>query len=129
MLVVNTKETFLLNLHQNRVHFPAERNAFVLHHQHGRRDVTCKPAIANVQIFKLWLTAAKNATVGGDLNFRFRVLLKGAVSPNEQICHTSSVTPYADYFRHSVTVITIISGSQLDIQTQKGGSLPCIAWR
>ena len=46
MLVVNTKEIFLLNLHQNRVHFPAERNAFVLDHQHGRGDVTCKPAIA-----------------------------------------------------------------------------------
>ena len=45
MLVVKTKEIFLLNLHQNRVHFPAERNAFVLDHQHGRRDVTCKPAI------------------------------------------------------------------------------------
>ena len=45
MLVVNTKEIFLLNLHQNRVHFPAERNAFVLDHQHGRRDVTCNPAI------------------------------------------------------------------------------------
>ena len=45
MLVVNTKEIFLLNLHQNRLHFPAERNAFVLDHQHGRRDVTCKPAI------------------------------------------------------------------------------------
>ena len=47
MLVVNTKEIFLLNLHQNRVHFPGERNAFVLDHQHGRRDVTCKPAIAS----------------------------------------------------------------------------------
>ena len=45
MLVVNTKEIFLLNLHQNRVHFPAERNAFVLDPQHGRRDVACKPAI------------------------------------------------------------------------------------
>ena len=45
MLVVITKEIFLLNLHQNRVHFPAERNAFVLDHQHGRRDVTCKPAM------------------------------------------------------------------------------------
>ena len=45
MLVVNTKEIFLQNLHQNRVHFPAERNAFVLDHQHGRRDVTCQPAI------------------------------------------------------------------------------------
>ena len=45
MLVVNTKEIFPLNLHQNRVHFPVERNAFVLDHQHGRRNVTCKPAI------------------------------------------------------------------------------------
>ena len=45
MLVVKTKETLLPNLHQNRVHFPAERNAFVLDHQHGHRDVTCKPAI------------------------------------------------------------------------------------
>ena len=51
MLVVNTKEIFLLNLHQNRVHFPAERNAFVLDHQHGRRDVTCKPAIAQVRLY------------------------------------------------------------------------------
>ena len=33
------------NLHENRVQFPEERNAFVLDHQHGRRDVTCKPAI------------------------------------------------------------------------------------
>ena len=47
MLVVITKEIFLLNLHQNRVHFPVERNAFVLDHQHGRRDVTCKPAITD----------------------------------------------------------------------------------
>ena len=45
MLVVNTKDIFPLNLHQNRVHFPAERNGFVLDHQHGRRDVTCKKAI------------------------------------------------------------------------------------
>ena len=45
MLVVNTKENFWQNLHQNRVHFPAEGNAFVFDHQHGRRDVTCKPAI------------------------------------------------------------------------------------
>ena len=48
MLVLNTKEIFLQNLHQNRVHFPAERNAFVLDHQHGLRDVTCKPAISLV---------------------------------------------------------------------------------
>ena len=35
MLVFNTKETPLLNLHQNRVHFPAERNAFVLDQKKG----------------------------------------------------------------------------------------------
>ena len=33
------------NLHENRVQFPEERKAFVLDQQHGRRDVTCKPAI------------------------------------------------------------------------------------
>ena len=36
-------------MHQNRVHFPAERNAFVLDPQHVRRDVTCKPAIRGRQ--------------------------------------------------------------------------------
>ena len=36
---------FSNNLHENRVSFPEESNAFVLDHQHGRRDVTCKPAI------------------------------------------------------------------------------------
>ena len=51
MLVVNTKEIFLLNLHQNRVHFPAEKNAFVLDHQLGSRDVTRKPAIMTGQIW------------------------------------------------------------------------------
>ena len=45
MLVVNTKEIFCQNLHQNRVHFPSERNAFVFDPQHGHRDVTGKPAI------------------------------------------------------------------------------------
>ena len=33
------------NLRENRVWFPEERNASVFDHQHGRRDVTCKPAI------------------------------------------------------------------------------------
>ena len=28
-----------------KIEFPEERNAFVLNHQHGRREVTCKPAI------------------------------------------------------------------------------------
>ena len=32
-------------LHENRVKFPEERNAFVLDLQHGRRDVKCKPTI------------------------------------------------------------------------------------
>ena len=36
---------FWKNLHKNRVKFPEERNAFVLDHQFGRRDITCKPAI------------------------------------------------------------------------------------
>ena len=33
------------NLHENRVEFPKERTAFILDHQHGHRDVTCKVAI------------------------------------------------------------------------------------
>ena len=45
MLVVSTKEFFLQNLHQNRAHFPADRNAFVFDPQQGARDVTCKPAM------------------------------------------------------------------------------------
>ena len=28
-----------------KIKLQVERNAFVLDHQHGRRDVTCKPAI------------------------------------------------------------------------------------
>ena len=51
MLVVNTKETFLLNVHQNRVYFPAERNAFVLDPQRGRRGVACKPAINSYFVY------------------------------------------------------------------------------
>ena len=59
MLVVNTKEIFLLNLHQNRAHFPAERNAFVLDHQHGRRDVTCKPAITQCHLISCLISVLK----------------------------------------------------------------------
>ena len=51
MLVVKTKETFLLNLHQNRVYFPAKRNAFVPEPQHGHRDITCKPAIPYKMVY------------------------------------------------------------------------------
>ena len=40
---------FLKNLHEKRVKFPEERNAFILVIQNGRRDVTCKPAILGLQ--------------------------------------------------------------------------------
>ena len=43
MLVVNRKKLFSKNFHENRVKFLEERNAIVPDHQHGRRDVTCKP--------------------------------------------------------------------------------------
>ena len=67
MLVVKTKEIFLLNLHQNRVHFPEERNAFVLDHQHGRRDVTCKPAIVMYLLLKAFKTLkTTNECIGSD---------------------------------------------------------------
>ena len=65
MLVVKTKEILLLNLHQNRVHFPAERNAFVLDHQHGHRDVTCKPAIIDNGAYSSHVTGGYNALKGG----------------------------------------------------------------
>ena len=50
------------NLHENRVQFPEKRNAFVLDHQHGCRDVTCKPAInrkTEFPDFSLTLTISK----------------------------------------------------------------------
>ena len=40
--------TFSKNLPENRVKFPEERNDFVLDHQHGRRDVTCKPPMGSI---------------------------------------------------------------------------------
>ena len=46
MLRVHKIEFFLKNLHENRVKLPEERNAFVLDLQYGRRDLTCKPAMA-----------------------------------------------------------------------------------
>ena len=45
MLGVNTIEIFSKNLHENRVKFPEERNAFVLDYQHGHHDIMCKLAI------------------------------------------------------------------------------------
>ena len=59
--------------------------------------------IAHVQIFKLRLTTAKNATVGVDLNVRFRMLLKGAVT---KILH--NLHGLLDFSRH-VTVTVIFS--------------------
>ena len=50
------------NLHENRVQFPEKRNAFVLDHQHGCCDVTCKPAInrkTEFPDFSLTLTISK----------------------------------------------------------------------
>ena len=44
MLRVNTIHFFLNDVHKSRVLFPDERNTFVLDHQHGRCDITCKPA-------------------------------------------------------------------------------------
>ena len=49
MLEVNTIDFFPKNLHENRVKFPEERNAFVLDYQHDRLDVTGKPAINNLE--------------------------------------------------------------------------------
>ena len=62
------KKLFWKNLHENRVLFPEERNAFVLDHQHGRRDVTCKPAIET-----LWTRTTTSAIF--NLKF-FRVFSK-----------------------------------------------------
>ena len=42
-----------------------ERNAFVLDHQHGRRDVTCKPAIRGTNSFKLLLPCVAGVERGG----------------------------------------------------------------
>ena len=40
--------------------FPKKRNGFVLDRQHGRRDVTCKPAIAVLTKICLALTLRHN---------------------------------------------------------------------
>ena len=48
MLKVNTTEFFLNNLPENRVKLPEERDAFVFDLQYGRRNVTCKPAMASL---------------------------------------------------------------------------------
>ena len=40
----NTCTLFWKNLQENGGKFPEERNAFVLSHQNGHHDITCKPA-------------------------------------------------------------------------------------
>ena len=52
---MSKKEFFTKNLHESRVKFQEETNAFVLDHHHGRRDVTCKPAIALVYFVSRFL--------------------------------------------------------------------------
>ena len=49
MLDHNTTEFFAKDLHENKVQFPEERNAFVLDYQHGRRDVTCNQQLGTVR--------------------------------------------------------------------------------
>ena len=47
---------FSQNLHENGVQFPKEKDAFVLDHQHGRRDVSCKPVLNKNQSCQLsWI--------------------------------------------------------------------------
>ena len=41
-----------------------ERNAFVLDHQHGRRDVTCKPAIRGTNSYSSYYCPAWQVSKG-----------------------------------------------------------------
>ena len=56
----NSKIFFAKNLHENRFLFPKKRNGFVLDRKHGRRHVTCKPAIALLTKMCLALTLRLN---------------------------------------------------------------------
>ena len=42
------KNFFSKNLHENRVYFSEERNAFVLDHEHGCRDITFKLSVSKI---------------------------------------------------------------------------------
>ena len=53
---------FSKNLPENGVYFPEEKNAFVLPHQHSRRDVTCKPAIGRLFLSSTFASALLCAT-------------------------------------------------------------------
>ena len=45
MLGQYNRIVFSKDLNGNGGYFPENRNGFVLDHQHGRCDVTCKPAV------------------------------------------------------------------------------------
>ena len=51
-----------------------ERNAFVFDHQHGRRDVTCKPAISLNRTFWIALRREENIVEFLDEQFRSQKL-------------------------------------------------------
>ena len=53
---------FSKNLPDNGGYFPELRNAFVLPHQHSRRDVTCKPAIGYLFLPSTFASALLCAT-------------------------------------------------------------------
>ena len=53
--------------------------------------------------------AAKNATVGGDLNFRFHMLLKGAVIP-QKLCVGQNKNP--KNFMHFVIIIIFFTSEK-----------------
>ena len=52
------------NLRENRVQFLEERNAFVLDHQDGRREVTWKPAIRGTNSYSSYYWPARGGKGG-----------------------------------------------------------------
>ena len=73
---------FSLNLHENRVQFPEERDAFILDHQHGSRVVTCKPAV-RLRIYNLEMHFGKSTNLLRKL-FPFQSSIN--VTLEESIC-------------------------------------------
>ena len=94
------KKLFWKNLHENRVLFPEERNAFVLDHQHGRRDVTCKPAIET-----FWTRTTTSAIF--NLKF-FRVFSKSR-HPGKLYC-TCSFFLFSFFSLEKITLLSILKG-------------------
>ena len=58
------------NLLESRNQFPEERNAFVFDHQHGRREVTCKPAIRGTNSYSSYYCPAWQVSKGEEKGFR-----------------------------------------------------------